>query len=520
MAELNSLHVLGSARGEQAPVAASDFVRLLELQNFFSGVAAISHTHPSTDITDFDAAVAAILADFDFPTTIPLKPNGGLLLTGEGYAVNSGIVSFVGHTHTANDIEDLGDELLAWIRASLVDTSSVRWHYSGVYFSGVVHATPHGGVKVTGDGVEVDFDEVARANHTHAQLHNPLTLGESGSLDLSLATQQLTAEVRLDGTGGLKLGDVITFTLAGSAGFNGEYRQASATLWNQTGGTNYLEDFPDSEGWVAFDADGDAHYLCLYANFPEGPWTRIDDGVNPVPTSVLTRNGVACDFGTGENQVARGNHTHAGLHDPVTVVATTSIHPYVTNQVWSGVVVCDPAPGSGKGKVAIGGGGLYIPLGTAVDMAAAGNHVHSAATPDVDGFLSKQDKARLDALVSAGFSGVVQVAGFTREAVFTVGKYLLGRFQWPMGVELLNAEIVCLAPQATTILTLEVDGVLSAQTITLPSGVVGTEITAGADLAHLAVPSESALRWKITSGPAASGAQASNGSLWLQVFPA
>lgn len=98
-----------------------------------------------------------------------------------------------------------------------------------------------------------------------------------------------------------------------------------------------------------------------------------------------------------------------------------------------------------------------------------------------------------------------QPIGFFREDVLVVGEYLLGHYRWGIPVYLGAARCITWAPQETTVLTLEINGGLTATTLTLPPGTANTEITV--DLAvNTLVPALSAVRWKITSGPGAEAA--------------
>ena len=66
--------------------------------------------------------------------------------------------------------------------------------------------------------------------------------------------------------------------------------------------------------------------------------------------------------------------------------------------MFSGVVRCDPAPSTGRGKLGSGSAGLYLMLGTTGDTAAAGDHGHNAATTDANGFMSTAQVAKLAGL--------------------------------------------------------------------------------------------------------------------------
>lgn len=99
-----------------------------------------------------------------------------------------------------------------------------------------------------------------------------------------------------------------------------------------------------------------------------------------------------------------------------------------------------------------------------------------------------------------------QPVGFFRENPLIVGEYLLGFYQWNEAVNFASAQVIAWAPQLTPmVLGLEVGGVLTGQTITIPVGTANTEVTANATLG-VAVPANTLVRWKVLSGPDATNA--------------
>lgn len=269
MAKLRTTTVTGKVSATVAASAATDYIRLQEFAASLSGRAPLHHQHVVADLTDFAVGVAAQL------------PN------------------------------------------DLVDTPTLDWSAPSGVMVGQVRLKPTGALRFDGEGVLVDLGtahtQAAAGDHTHSQLHNPVTLGSSITIDLTLAGQQLAGEVRLAALGGL----------------------------------------------------------------------RADN------------SGVSADFGTGHNQVARGDHTHANDHSPVTVSDSLSIDLMIgSNQELSGVVRLDPAPSSNRGKLGVGSAGLYVGLGTTADSAAAGNHGHAVVTALAPGFMSSQDKIKLDGIVT------------------------------------------------------------------------------------------------------------------------
>lgn len=91
--------------------------------------------------------------------------------------------------------------------------------------------------------------------------------------------------------------------------------------------------------------------------------------------------------------------------------------------------------------------------------------------------------------------------GFTHEPPLVINEYLIGVYQFPFRTKIKLAKAIAFASQtAATIVTLEVAGVLSAHSLTLPAGAVNQEVSASATL-NLVVEPNQALRWKCTSGP-------------------
>jgi hypothetical protein len=251
--------------------------------------------------------------------SVRLKSGGGLLVGPEGLSVDPLAVSVPGHQHVLTDIAGLANALAAQMAVLVGASNSIAWSN----LTPSVRRKTNGGLLEDAGGIYLDLGsgpmQAAIGNHTHTQLHDPVTLAASDTLLLELNGQELNAEVWLADLGGLK----------------------------------------------------------------------VDSGL-------------AVDFGTGHNQAARGDHAHPGL-GMITPANTFSLALGLDeNAVLSGVVRCDPNPGTGRAAVSVGSNGLYLQLGTDPNTAAAGDHGHSVATEATAGFMSATDKASLDALVAAG----------------------------------------------------------------------------------------------------------------------
>jgi hypothetical protein len=110
----------------------------------------------------------------------------------------------------------------------------------------------------------------------------------------------------------------------------------------------------------------------------------------------INPSGVLCDFGTGENQVPRGNHTHDDLHAAATGSATTTATVSTdSTQAISVSVKIDPA-----GNLTVGENGI----GVNSSAFAAADHTHTTASTTEPGFMSAADKAKLDNLSITGLT--------------------------------------------------------------------------------------------------------------------
>lgn len=337
MNKLSTIQVTGKVSATQAASDPTDYIRNQEFSLALSGVAPRSHTHTASQITDLKDALGELLVEVLADTdtvglvlssgtlsgfNVRLKANGGLLADAQGLYLDTTQVSVPGHTHNVSDIVDFADGVRTQTSALLLNSASIEWVKGDAGFSGVVRTKTNDGILIDPtDGLYLDFgtgaNQVARGNHTHTQLHDPLTLAPSATLSLSLNNQQLSAEVLLAALGGL-----------------------------------------------------------------------------------LVNSGLAVDFGAGQNQAARGDHTHPGLGGASLNVANTdSLSLFLDDSnLLSGVVRLDAAPSFGRGRISSGSAGLYVVLGVTSDVAAAGNHGHNTATDSSDGFMSAADKTKLDSL--------------------------------------------------------------------------------------------------------------------------
>lgn len=215
---------------------------------------------------------------------------------------------------------------------------------------------------------------------------------------------------------------------------------------------------------------------------------------------VLSDSGLAADVGTLAGQVAAGDHTHAGLHDPVQVIDTSSVTLSLIGQQLAAAVRLDADPDDGI-PISVSPSGLYVSSGPG--GAAAYAHEHGAATTAEAGFMSATDKVAMETVARVvAFSWPVQ---FQRERALVVDERLDGQVRFPDAVRVTRVDVTALAPDSETVLVLEVDGDDSDLEVSIAAGPSGVEVVTMTD-ADEAVAADAVCRWKVASGPESSGA--------------
>lgn len=206
------------------------------------------------------------------------------------------------HTHPTGDITGLSTYVDGRIGGYFDESYSV-------YFSGTtinVRLKSGGGIQIDGNGLSVDATLFSPVSHTHAQLHDAATKLDTDSIAISITGQQISADLQLATGSGL-----------------------------------------------------------------------VIDG------------GLKCVFGTSAGQVAEGNHTHAELHDALTVDNSATIALTLVDQL----LEADVTLRTGSGMVT--SGGLGVDFGTGNNQAARGDHSHANATESVAGFMAPADKTAI-----------------------------------------------------------------------------------------------------------------------------
>ncbi|HVM51245.1 MAG TPA: hypothetical protein VMU04_24660 [Candidatus Acidoferrum sp.] len=320
MAKLNTTTVNGGISATQAAANPTDLTRLQEMTAALAGKAALSHTHESGDVTDFAAAVlesignwlATLGGDLDWQgisgVLVQLSTSGGLMRAPDGLAVDPGRVSMPGHTHVSADVVDLSTALGNLLMIELADSDTLQWlPASGIM--GEVRVQSDGGLVVSAAGLAVDFGtgstQAATGDHTHAQLHNPLTLGPSSSLQLALVDQQLSGEVLIEANGGLLLttsGLAVDFGTSATQAAPGNHTHTVASLDFGTGVSDWAATWLASSstiGWT--NADGTLT-----------PSVRLDPSTGPGQAPLgVSSSGLYAVLGTSAWQCAAGDHGHS-----------------------------------------------------------------------------------------------------------------------------------------------------------------------------------------------------------------
>lgn len=99
-------------------------------------------------------------------------------------------------------------------------------------------------------------------------------------------------------------------------------------------------------------------------------------------------------------------------------------------------------------------------------------------------------------------AGESEPFGFFREDPFVNGEYLLGVYNFATAVKLGVVEFIGLAPLTPVTLTLEINGILTGNTLVIPGGTPNVEVSASINLGGIGVSAGNNVRWKITAGPA------------------
>lgn len=363
------------------PVAAGDLVPLGYLNSALSGVQPLGGPIVSAQVVDFASGVLSVMLanGFNSGTEPGVYPGGGLIVEAGLLAVDSGVISYVGHTHRAVDIVDLAAAFMPMLAANIVAGSGIAVSLNSGTGPLTISAqlAPGSALLLSAAGLAVNLGtshtQAAYGDHTHALLHNPITLGASSSLSGTLNGQQLSYEVRVVPGGGILVTpsgvqvdpSVVQLTGSGSSGTPLTVMNTSTVHLSYLG--NVLS------GVVPLDL-----------NPPTGGGL-ITAGVN----------GLYVSLGSGTQQAAPGNHTHTAATESsdgflsaadktridemwanptgITPVSTTTIILGMTGSQLSGTLQFHTNPIAGNGALGSDAGGLFVVLGNTANTAAPGN---------------------------------------------------------------------------------------------------------------------------------------------------
>ena len=233
-----------------------------------------------------------------------------------------------------------------------------------------------------------------------------------------------------------------------------------------------------------------------------GPGTQELSGTVRLKTSgglLIAADGLEVDLGVGNDQAARGDHTHAAADSGVTAVQdSNSVDLTLAAGVLTAEVRLDPVPYQG---VTLGesSGGLYVP--TTSSGVAPFSHEHSEATSEANGFLSAADKRKLD-----GYGELLQLDAptlFYQRGPIVTGDTVGGKKRWGQRMQLTAANVVAMGPVSEQRLAIEIDDTATGDTLSVPAG-AGVEVESALTLTNLWVETGAYVRWRCDSGVATS----------------
>lgn len=185
-------------------------------------------------------------------------------------------------------------------------------------------------------------------------------------------------------------------------------------------------------------------------------------------------------------------HTHAQLHDAVTVVATDSITALLSGQQLTVSAKLDVVETLTRRPVRSHPTGLYTDVNT-----SGTDHTHDAATEFAAGFLSAADQAKLNRLSDQ--LAADQVVTFHRHDQIMADEYVGGRMRFGQSMQILSADLTAAGAPAVAYVALEIDGAVY-DTIQIPAGTDFAAVASYTTFSDLVVPAGELLRVVMTSG--------------------
>lgn len=243
--------------------------------------------------------------------------------------------------------------------------------------------------------------------HTHAQLHDALTIG-AGNKSLSLSvdgSQVLTGEVIAASGGGILIGDDGV-----GIDFGTSHTQAA-----------YGDHTHDNDHVAATADPTQSHTISVTVSTDQlikaDLVLKANGGLNS------DGGGVFVEVGTTVNTIAAGDHTHANATtmasgmmsaaDKVKLNGLSSSTPLISNVDDSSTILLYVTSGILNAAVNYGDGLTETGSALAVDFTAVASfgHTHDNATTSAAGFMSAEDKTKLDAVPSSFINAPTVDAG-------------------------------------------------------------------------------------------------------------
>lgn len=323
------------------------------------------------------------------------------------------------HTHTASQITNFNAGVLAVLAAN------------GVPLSGIVnlYLTPSGGLIQDGLGLRVDSGIVSLVGHRHQSAD---IVDFASGVARQLQSDLVSTSSILWASNGNQLSGVVQLK-TGLAPGQGAILADGGGLYVSLG------------SGVAQASAGNHTHSQLHNALTLGSSTSLGLTLSgqqlageillaPLSGLLNTPSGVANDFGAGHNQVMRGDALAGlSLQGVTSVLNTATLLLGISGTVLSGVVPLDASPPSGYGVITTGMNGLRVRLGTDSQSAAAGNHIHTAATSVADGFMSSTSFNQLAALWAETPPSGVQAYSTNTLLLLQSGQNLSGVVQLKTG---------------------------------------------------------------------------------------
>ena len=461
MAQLGSTTITGNISASQAAALSTHLVRYGELVTLLAGKSNTGHTHIIGDITGFASGVRGIVEE-----TVGVA--SGLVHQADLDALLA-LKSNVGHTHVIGDIVGFGSGVRAIVLEEIGDTD-------GLVFQADLDAQ----LALKSDVGHTHFaTQILGFNSAVFSGLRDTLVQNTQSIGWTFGALQISADL-IRKSGGLIEVDADGVYLKTGYGGVALYNDVSAAVSGVHAPVTV--------------ADTDSVDLHLAGQLVTADVILAADG----GLEIQTGSGLAAKWGTGHNEVPRGDHSHALLHAAATGGATNS----ATVSVDSGLqqITCDvrrdPNPDAGDYRVGESSAGLYV-VGSGI---APANHTHQNANASVDGFMPASMFARVETLLAAS-SGLEQVVTWNRESALAVSDYVGGPVRFASARGLARCNGTAFAPVTNTVLTLLVDGVGIGAEVTIPSGLADTEVEFSATWSGLAIAANAKARWRCASGP-------------------